>query len=256
MDVSVHKTELSRNAFRYMPQAGSCVVDKVGTGKWIAQHVLGRSPQAHAALLSALFCHLRINPPDQPVEDFEGELADCLKERGIKRVLEVGPGQMPFWGYLKPLAPQLQIYGLGLGLPGWDAGITYVSGDLHRGIRNYLPQEFDLILSIGVHCVGGFVGVEDQGMRGMVAKANRSAVDLTSVLSANPYAAFFASTFFGPFSGENILMFERTCLERKTRVLFWNEPGRGRVQYLVFKMEFETEPADFVVLARRPGEPK
>jgi len=209
-----------------MPQAASCVVDKVGADKWAAQHVIGRSPQAHAALLSALFCHLRINPHEQLVEDFESELAACLRGRGIERVLEVGPGHIPFWRYLKPLAPQLQIYGFGLDLVRSEAGIIPVNGDLQRGIRTYLSQEFDLIVSIGVHCVGGFVGTQ-------------------------------TGAFFGPFSGENILMFERTGLERETRVLFWNEPGQGeepRVQYLVFKMEFGTEPADFVVLARQEGE--
>jgi hypothetical protein len=87
----------------------------------------------------------------------------------------------------------------------------------------------------------------------MVAKGNRSAQDLVSALSANPHAGFFASSFWGPSSGENILLFERTGIEEKAEVLFWADPGDKKplCQRIVFNIEFKTEPTDFAVLAKR-----
>jgi hypothetical protein len=117
MDIALHKATLSRHALRYLPEASDMVVKHKGAAVLMAQHVFGRSPNAHAALLSALFCHLRVEPHEQPVKDFKEELAVCLKKRKVENVLEVGPGSFPFWDYLQPLAPLVRFFGLGLGPP-------------------------------------------------------------------------------------------------------------------------------------------
>lgn len=262
MNVALHKTVLSRHAFRYTKEATLFVVDRVSSGVLLAQLAPGpwvsRSPEAHGAVLSALFCHLRINPPEQPVDDFAGELADSIGKRKISNVLEVGPGLLPLWEHLQPLVPEANFYALGLdGVDHCDSSrhFQYKRGDMLQGIRSFFGVEFDLILSAGVHCSGGMkYSSRESSIKMAVAAGNQSAVDLTQALSPNPYAAFLAASFWEPFISEDILFFEKTSLEQAAEVLLWNElpiKDEESLYHPLFKINFQTQPANFTVLARK-----
>jgi hypothetical protein len=261
MNVTLHRALLNQHIFKYLPEATRFVADKRPADLLLQSHLAGRSPFAHAAVLSAIFCHLRINPPEKLVEDFEGEFATCLREREILNILEVGPGQLPFWDYLQPLFPQAHFFGLGLNLLNRRhalKGIAYHTGDLLTGVGTIFDRNFDLVISIGTHCSGGMQNKGELNLRDSVIRGNQSALDLTSSLSINPYAAFFASSFWGAYSKQNILFFERTALEETAEVLFWadtNEEVEPNPAYTIlsisFNMKFETKPTDFVILAKK-----
>lgn len=203
-------------------------------------------------MLSAFFAHVRLKGHTEKLRDFELEMAESLRGHKIRSVLEVGAGEYPFCRFFESQsAPDTVFYTLGLEMTRRFTFREFFAGrgDIHRGALGqwFTDAAFDLIFSLGVHCYT-LLPVTESPLP-QVEVGNMSAARLVSRLSANPRAAFFASSYRTDW-----LAFERSRLEDRVKIDLWHErqdPQRSLRWADKFRQEFKADPATLVVMGRR-----
>lgn len=169
-------------------------------------------------MLAILFAHLGIaDHLEHDGPELENNLR--LSLAGFNSVLEIGGFRRPFLRFLAPYLPsRATLYGFGLDKTHLQTDRNFVS---RQGQFEYIgsafPEtKFDLIVSVGVFCIGGLATPE------CFAQGKYSSLiteDLIERFSENPKAAFLASSWEGP---RDDLVYDRGEVERFSNIQFWH----------------------------------